>query len=167
MRKTEVVVATHGRDAGKNFQIKEWDADVADRWATRVILALTRGSKPIPFPIESLLGRGMEAIFIVGLQTILSASVETKEVIPLVDELLQCVKIVRDPTARDRDGGGVIASDLISADDIEEVATRWWLRSEVLRVHTGFSTSGMFGKLLSSIMSKDPPLPNTETSAAK
>lgn len=169
MRKIEVVKADvdKGRDAGKHFEIREWDAGTADRWATRVILALTRGSKPIPFPIETLFGRGMEAIFVLGLQTILSASVETDEVLPLLDELMLCVKIVRDPAARDRTSGGHIATDIVSPDDIEEVRTRWWLRSEVLRVHTGFSAADMFGKLLSSIMSKALPSANTEALAAR
>lgn len=168
MRKIEVVraAADKGRDAGKNFQIREWDAETADRWASRVVLALTRGSKPIAFPVEALLGRGMEAIFVIGLQTILSASVATEEVVPLLEELLQCVRIVRDPAARDRTTGEHVATDIVSPDDIEEVRTRWWLRSEVLRVHTGFSAADMFGTLLSSIMLKAPPSGNTETSAA-
>ncbi|MCC8963776.1 hypothetical protein H8A95_16010 [Bradyrhizobium sp. Pear76] len=164
MRKIEVIKADSdkGRDSGKHFEIREWDAEIADRWATRVVLALTRGSKPMPFPVEALLGRGMEAIFVIGLQTILSASVATEEVIPLLDELLQCVRFVRDPAARDKSTGGHITTDIVSPDDIEEVRTRWWLRSEVLRVHTGFSAADMFGTLLSSIMSKAPRSGNTE-----
>ncbi|QPF88424.1 hypothetical protein IC762_17795 [Bradyrhizobium genosp. L] len=168
MRKTEIVKATHGRDANKHFQITEWPAEAADRWATRVLLAMTRGSKPIHIPVESLLGRGMEAIFVVGLQTILSASVDTNEVLPLIDELLDCVQIVRDPVARDKTTGGPVASPVVAmSGDIEEVQTRWWLRSEVLRIHTGFSAADMFGTLLSSILSPTGPNSgNMPTSAA-
>jgi hypothetical protein len=39
-------------------------------------------------------------------------------------------------------------------DDIEEVATRWWLRSEVVSVHVGFSPAEALLKLVASITAK-------------
>lgn len=131
-RKTELVRVPEwgGRDAGKIFKITEMAAGPAEKWALRFILALKGTTAAIP---ESLAPYGMIAIAIRGINSFLASDVDYSKLEPLLDEMFSCIEIVRDiahPT---------VASALISDDDIEEVRTRGWLRSEVLRLHTGFS----------------------------
>ena len=135
------------RDAGKCFLITEWDADRAEQWAMRAIIAYNRGGGQIPVDI---IGEGMQAIFFVGINTFLRGQMDAAEVIPILNELLQCVKIIRDPSKR-APTGEIIATELLPS-DIEEVKTRLWLRSEVLRVHTNFSMTELLSKLLSAVM---------------
>lgn len=148
------------RDAGKHFLITEWSADRAEKWAFRAIIAYNRGGGQIPIDI---IGQGMQAIFFVGINTFLRGQMDAAEVIPILDELLQCVKIIRDPKARTPDGGSIIATDLLP-DDIQEVRTRLWLRSEVLRVHTNFSPAELLSKLIASVMAPESTSPEPKTS---
>lgn len=166
MRKTEIVKApaNFGRDAGKHFLITEWAAAKADHWAIRAMLAYNRGGGDLPY--ESLVGRGMEAIFFVGIQTFLRGQMRPEEVIPILDELLECVQIIRDPNARDKMTGLPIATAIVSDDDIAEIKTRYWLRSEVLKLMTGFSAAETLSRWVSAIM-KGADLPSTPTSPLK
>jgi hypothetical protein len=139
MRKTENVTVPQdwgGRDAGKVFQVTEAPATQAEKWAWKSIIALKGTSAQIP---ESLAPLGMVAVAIRGINSFIASDVPFERIEPLLDELMTCVKIVRDPGARDRMTGLPVATDLVSADDIEEVRTVAWLRSEVLRIHTNFS----------------------------
>lgn len=148
------------RDAGKHFLITEWPADRAEKWALRAIIAYNRGGGQIPIDI---LGQGMQAIFFAGINTFLRGQMQADEVIPILDELLQCVQIVRDPSKRTPDGGRVIATPIIPG-DIMEVKTRLWLRSEVLRLHTNFSVADLLSKLLAAVMTGEPTSPKRKTS---
>jgi hypothetical protein len=150
-RKTEIVrVPDWGkRDAGKIFLLTEWPAARAEKWAMRALLALNRSGGEIPLNIA---GIGMQGIAIIGLNTFLRGNVEANEIIPILDELIECVQFIRDPKARDVQTGLPIATSLTSEDDIEEIVTRAWLRSEVLRVHINFSVAEALLKLLSEIM---------------
>ena len=139
----------YSRDAGKHFLITEWSADRAEKWAFRALIAYNRGGGEIPVDV---IGQGMQAIFFVGVNTFLRGQMNAEEVIPILDELLQCVKVIRDPTKRAPDGA-IIATDLLT-DDVEEIKTRLWLRSEVLRVHTNFSPAEMLSKMLASVLTK-------------
>ena len=166
-RKTEIVKAPSdfGRDAGKLFLITEWASRRADHWAIRAMLAYNRGGGDIP--VESMLGRGMEAIFFVGIQTFLRGQIKAEEVTPILDELLECVQMIRDPDLSkvDRMTGHPVATPIVRDDDIEELKTRWWLRSEVLRVHTGFSPAEVLSRWISAIMK--PASENIPTSPQK
>lgn len=145
----------YGRDSDpvrKVFLLKEWDAERAEKWAIRAIIAYNRGGGQIP--MEAISG-GMEAIFWLGVNTFLRGQMQADEVIPILDELLECVKMIRDPKARGPDGTPVV-SDIVSADDIEEIKTRLWLRSEVIRIHTNFSVGAMVSKLISEVMTRAP-----------
>jgi len=152
LRKEEIVrVPGWGkRDIGKTFLITEWPADRAERWAMRMLLAYNRGGGDID--TGSMMGLGMEAIMVLGVNTFLRGQIQAAEIIPVLDELLECVKIIRDPKARDAATGRAVATPIVSSDDIEEVQTRLWLRSEVLKVHTGFSPADALSKLISGIM---------------
>jgi hypothetical protein len=81
-------------------------------------------------------------------------------VIPIWNELLECVNIIRDPKVRDQ-SGRAIATDIIVDSDIMEIATRNWLRSEVLFLHTGFSPGDALFDLISAIMSGGSPTTQT------
>ncbi len=153
-RKTEVVMVPegYGRDSEpkrKVFLITEWSAAKAEKWAIRALLALNRSGGDIPL---NLAGIGMQGIAIIGINTFLRGNIDAAEIIPILDELLECVKYVRDPTTRDQATGQPIASPLVSEDDVEEVITRAWLRSEVLRVHCSFSVADALSSLISTIM---------------
>ena len=157
MRKSEIVTVpqfdgTSNRDRGNMFLLTEWSAAAAEKWGAKAILALNRSGGQIPMDLR---GVGMEGVFILGVNTFLRGNIQADEIIPIFDELLECVKIVRDPKHPD------VVTALASDDDIEEVQTRLWLRSEVLRIHTGFSPGAALSKLISSIMTKGPISPST------
>jgi hypothetical protein len=146
------------RDAGKHFLIEEWPAERAEEWAFRALIAYNRGGGQVP--IEAISG-GMEAIFWLGINTFLRGQMQAAEVIPILNELMECIKIVRDPTARGPDGA--VAHDILP-NDIEEIKTRLWLRSEVLRVHVNFSVSDLISKLISEVMNRQADSSTVQTS---
>lgn len=125
------------------FRITEWPAARAEKWAIKAILAYNRGGADMS--LDTLVGRGMEAIFFMGVHSFLQGQIKAEEIVPILDELLQCVQIIRDPAT-------MLPTDIISDDDIEEIRTRIWLRGEVLTLHLGFSVSAAFSALISSIM---------------
>ena len=160
--KTMVVRAVHGRDgaAKKLYQITEWPAARAEQWGIRALMAYNRGGGHLP--VDQAFGRGMEGIVYLGIDTFLRGQMRAEEVQPILDELLECVKIVRDPSARDKQTNKPVATDIVADSDIQEVATRMWLRSEVLFLHTGFSVGDALSELTSAITSKTSP--DTQTS---
>lgn len=149
-RKVVFVRAEYGRDRGKIFKIKEWSAARAEHWAVRALLAYNRGGGELNLP--GLYGMGMVAIVYLGIQTFLRGFMKSEEVIPILDELLECVAIVRDPKAKDAITGSMVADNVLSENDIEEVPTRMWLRSEVIKLHTGFSPADALSNLVESVM---------------
>lgn len=151
-RKTRLVTvpqfqACDNRDLGKTFFIKEWSAAQADKWAQRLTFAFNKGAGQIPL---DLAGIGWEGIAIVGINTFLRGTGDSEEIMRLADELLDCVQIVRDMKHPDN------PSPLVSEDDVEEVATRWWLRDQVVSVHTNFSVSAALSGLLTTLLQKSP-----------
>lgn len=150
MRKKEIVKvpADYGRDAGKVFVITEWPAARAEDWALRALISYNRGGGQIP--IEAIQG-GMESIFWMGVNTFLRGQMQADEVIPILNQLFECITIVRDPNAKAVDGSGVVTHPVMDT-DIAEIKTRLWLRSEVLRVHTNFSVSDLLSRLISGMM---------------
>lgn len=148
MRKVETLKApaSCGRDAGKLYRITEMAAVRAEKWAVRALMLVTNGNGgQIPEHVASL---GMEGIFIAGINVILRSRMDYEELEPLLDEMMTCIEIVRDPRTPE------IATALVSDDDIEEVGTRIWLRGEVLRLHTGFSVSAALSALISKVLSQ-------------
>ena len=165
MRKTEVIQAPAfcGRDAGKTFVITEMPAVQAEKWALGMFLALKGTSGQIPQEVERL---GMVGVAVATINAFLAADVDQKKLEPLLDQMLTCVKRVRDPKAPD-----VVTPLRLEIDDIEEVATLPWLRSEVLRVHTGFSFAESLSQLISAIQkaapSSTPTSPPTSASPSR
>ena len=148
-----VFPGTRDRDLGKMFRITEWPAATAEHWGMRMILAANSGSGQLPL---NLAGLGMEGIAIIGINTFLRGNVMPETLIPLLDELLSCVKFVRDPSKP------LITSE-IGENDIEEVATRLWLRGEVLTLHLNFSVSAALSALYKKIMTVPTPLTDSST----
>lgn len=150
MRKQEHVVVPSewgGRDAGKMFLIEEMDAARAEKWALRLYLAVKGTTAEIPPEVERL---GMVGVAIRGLNAFFAAPVKFEELEPLLDEMFTCVRMVRDPNRAD------VATALMPS-DVEEVRTRAWLRSEVLRVHTNFSFSDALWRLMTILTREDSP----------
>lgn len=128
MRKTKVVTITdEGRDKGKQFLLTEMPASRAEKWAVRALLALARSGVDVP---DNLVLTGMAGLMEVGLLALRGISFSDAE--PLLDEMIGCVMVMPDPI-----GNPTFARNLIE-DDIEEVATRVQLRSEVFSLHTDF-----------------------------
>lgn len=138
------VPSDYGRDAGKIFLITERPAIVAEKWAWRLAIALKGTSGAIK---EELTGLGMVGVAIQGINAILAADIRFDLVEPLLDELLESVSIIRDPKTPH------VVQPLKPEMDIEEVRTVAWLRSEVIRVHTGFSLAGALSKWISVLNS--------------
>lgn len=153
MRKKEIVVVPKigGRDDGKTFLIDEMPAAQAEKWALRMFIALKGTSAAVPDDVARF---GMVGVAIRGLNAFLAADVRFMDIEPLLDDMLACVRIVRDPRHPE------VATALMS-DDIEEVQTRVWLRGEVLRVHTGFSVAEAFSLLVSAIKTGPQDSPST------
>lgn len=150
-RKTAIITIPDGmpgpsqRDRGKMYHLKEWPAARAERWAERMGIALSRSNSELKM---SLSGIGMEGIAIMGINALMMGGIDPDAVLPLWDELLECVQIIRDPRHPE------IVQPIISDDDIEEVATRIFLRSEVLRLHTNFSPADALSAMWKSITTK-------------
>jgi hypothetical protein len=154
-----------GRDhqRGWHFKITEWPAARAEKWIVRFALALTRNSG-VQIPMQWS-GLGWQALGVLFMNGVLAGGVKSDEILPIYDELLECVKIIRDPKARDKATGEVVVSDIVSEDDIEEVVTRGWLRDEVFKLHTGFSVADILSKFFSKTESRpEETSSNTPTS---
>ena len=136
---------TRNRDIGKIFRLTEWPAAKAENWAFRMMLAANKGAGELPL---SLAGIGMEGIAIIGINTFLRGNIIPETLIPLLDELLECVQYARDKSKPE------IVGPLTAEDDIEEVATRMWLRGEVLTLHLNFSVSAALSALYKKIMTE-------------
>lgn len=153
MRKKEtVVVPTQwgGRDAEKAFLITEKSAVDAEKWAWRLFIACKGSAGIAPIPDE-LAKFGMLGVAIRGLNAFLAAPIHFEDVEPLLDELLTCVQIIRDRQHPE-------VATPIMPDDIDEVRTVSWLRSEVLRVHTGFSCVDALSSLLALASTAPSPV---------
>ncbi len=141
------------RDAGKLFLISEWPATRAERWGRRMVLILKGTSAVIPDNIEGL---GMVGVAILTLNAFLRADIDPDKLDSLMDQMMECVQIIRDQRTPE------LATPIVSDTDIMDVRTLMWLRSEVLRVHTGFSSSEALSRLISAAMT--PVSSSTSTS---
>jgi hypothetical protein len=163
-RKTKYVTVPElphcdNRDLNKTFLITEWPAARADRWVSRLAFVAMKGGGSLPLDLR---GIGWEGVAIIGINTMLRGSIDPDIMIPIGDELLECVQIVPDPK---QPSSARAINEL--AGDIEEVQTRWWLRDQVVSVHVNFSFLDVLSSLVSSILAWHPPTtdsPNTPTS---
>lgn len=127
-RKTaDITITAEGRDRGKVFRITEMDALRAEKWAYRVILIIGGGQLP-----ENPLALGMAGLTMVTITGLLSAR-WSPEVEALLDEMIATVSFVAPENP-------LITRPLL-AGEIEEVATLFTLRQEVVALHLGFSSA--------------------------
>lgn len=131
----DVTIAAEGRDHGKVFRLTELAAAAAEKWAMRAFLALARSGVEVP---DNLAAAGLPGLAAVGFRAFTMMSFADAE--PLLDEMFGCITRVVDPAKP------VFARALVE-DDIEEVATRVFLRGEVIELHTGFSPAAAFPTL--------------------
>ena len=136
MRKTkEITITAEGRDRNKRFLVTEMPASQAEKWAARAFFAIGKAGFQIPDQLQDL---GMAGLAVVGIGML--AKVDWKDAEPLMDEMMGCVQRVEEHLTRP-----------LLEDDIEEVATRGLLRSEVFELHTGFSLAAALSTGLSSL----------------
>lgn len=160
-KQKDVTIALEGRDAGKTFRITEMPAVQAEKWAARALLAMSRSGVDIP---EEAMSAGAATLLAAGLRSFTSMAFEDAE--QLLDEMFGCIQFVPDPARKD------VTRALID-DDIDEVATRLFLRGEVIEIHTGFSvtatlsTLGAAAKARAATDSSDMPTspPSSDTSS--
>lgn len=130
-RKTlRYTVPDEGRDRGKVFVITEMPASQAEKWAIRAFMAAAATGAEIP---DDLAAMGMAGLFRLGSEALSKIPFEQAE--PLLDEMMGCVQIAPNP------GNPSVVRGLIE-DDIEEIATRVRLRTQILQLHVGFSAAG-------------------------
>lgn len=129
-RKSMKVDIKTGRDAGKTFVITEMPCSQAEKWAIRAFLAMAQSGVDIP---DNIASAGFAGLAQLGFGALSKISFDAAE--PLLDELMSCVVIMPNPAAPD------VVRGLIE-DDIEEISTRFKLRTEVLKLLTGFSIAG-------------------------
>jgi hypothetical protein len=121
-RKEIRIRAEDGRDRGKMFLIREWDAARAERWALRVLFGLGKGGVELPPEILQLGAMGI--FYAAGSQAL---RIPSRLALRLADELMECVERVETKTVR-----------ALVPEDIEEVSTRIKLKKEVLKLTYGF-----------------------------
>ena len=140
-----------GRDEGKLFKITEMPAAKAEKWALRMFIALKGTSAEVPPEVARL---GIVGVAIRGLNAFFAADVKWSDLEPLLDEMFECVSMVREANRPD------IATPLTGS-DIMEPQTRMWLRSEVLSLHVGFSFTEALLRLWAMI---NEPVPDPQAS---
>ena len=130
MRKKITVTVPDGkftkRDAGKVFTITEMSDADAEWWAIRAALALGKSGVDVP---DDVLDNGFVAIAPLLIKSFLR--LDPTEIKPLLDEMFKCVRAR--PDARNPD----IERELFTG-DIDEPATRLWLRKQILSLHLDF-----------------------------
>lgn len=141
------------RDAGKVIRITEMPALQAERWAIRAFIALKGTAGSIPHNYADL---GMVGVAILGLNAFFAADVDYEKLAPLLDEMMTCAKMVRDPSHPE-------AATAILPSDLLDYQTITWLRGEIIGLHTNFSLNGALWELIAGIRATLASQ-NTETS---
>lgn len=136
-RTKRVTITADGRDRGKVFELREMAADQAERWATRAILALANAGGRLPDGVLDSGMAGLEFTWRSVASTSIAAlsGVRYAEVEPLLEEMKHCIRF-KPPGSE-----ALPLQDIFPGEDsqIEEVATWYTLRYEVLQLHLGFS----------------------------
>jgi hypothetical protein len=137
MRKTKEIAIPaglgDGRDEGKRFLITEMPASRAEKWADRAFLALANSGLNLPAGIER---SGMAGIAQIAH---LVGGIKFVELEPLMDEIMGCIQRVEELVTRQ-----------LVENDIEEVASRQFLRGEVLDLHVNFSLAAVILNLIAA-----------------
>lgn len=130
MRKTKEITISDAssRDNGTMYLITEMPASQTERWALRVLAALTKsGFDPALLAIDRDDPAGMETLVRAGLETVLGR-LDVHDLEPLLDEMMTCVQVSPSPGITRR----------LVEEDIQEVKTRLLLKREVFKLHVDF-----------------------------
>lgn len=135
-----------GSDVGKVFVIKRMDAFTADKWACRVIRALTRAGAKVP---DSSLDTGI--LGLTGAAINIFSQMTDEDCERSFDELTACCKIKRSANS--------IPSKILEY-DIEDAGTITQLRVEAFKLHVDFfkAAAGQISPLAAAIMGGLPEL---------
>jgi len=136
-REKDFKVEAVGRDQGKLFHLTEMSAFAAEKFAAKVILALMKSGVKIP---ENVKDAGLAGLATIAMSAF--GGIHPDVLMPLLDEMMECVKIVPDP----RNPIGSIRA--LVPEDIDEVATLLKLRQELLELHLGFSLAAKLSNLM-------------------
>lgn len=142
-RKSALVTINEGRDKNKTYKITEMPCTQVDRWIMRAVFGL--GEVGIDLPPDLLTMGAAPIMYAIASQI---NKLPSKLGIELSDELMQCVEIVEDRLTR-----GLVEND------IEDVATRFQLKKEVLKLIFGFFVPAAFpnsGPTESGVASSSP-----------
>lgn len=127
-RVEEVVIDQEGRDKGKTFQITEMASEQGENWAFRLLFAMGRSGVDVP---DEMMSQGWAGVAYYGVKAMFQLRWEDAK--PLLDEMWQCIEFIPSARARPRK---------LMEEDVEEVATRIFLRLKVFELHSGFSITG-------------------------
>ena len=130
MRHTKYITIDTGRDAGKTFLLTEMPCDQGMKWGARAVLALINAGVTLPDGSGNLGFAGLIGMAFKELRN----GIKWDDLEPLVDDLMDCVKIV--PNIDNKS----VTRSLIST-DIEEISTMLKLQSEVFKLHVNFMQS--------------------------
>lgn len=134
------------RDKGKHFMLTELSALEASRWAWRMALAVKGTTAQVPV---EFVGMGYVGVAIRGINAFLAADVDPARLMPLLDEMLNCVTRIHDPqNAPEIDAPLILEGDM---PDILDMVTIEWLRAEVLSMHVGFSVTEAIYSLITAV----------------
>ena len=151
MRKTiDVTIDADGRDKGKSFKVTELPAAQAEAWAIRAMGVMFKSGVEIP---ESALSTGMAGIATYGIRSLLAGPYG--DVGPLLDEIMSCVTRIEPAIPNGRP---------LTPDDVEEVSTRFRLRDEVIKLHTGFSPAAALLEMAAATLAKTADTGSSSTS---
>lgn len=131
------------RDRGKVFHIREMSARATEEWATRCLLAMAHAGMRVPTmeDMKAALAQPSAAMAHRGFEALSSGEMTFRDVKPLMDDLLACIRYVPDP-----DRAPDHTMPLID-DHIEETITLVFLRLEVFKLHMGFSKAAALSLL--------------------
>lgn len=141
-RTIRYTVTAKGRDQNKVFELTEMPADQGERWATRAVLALANAGAKLP---EGVLDGGMaglemtwRSVLVTGLLAF--QGLNYREIEPLLDEMKQFIKWCPPGIP----GNAPPPQDIFPGENsqIEEIATWYKLRLELVELHVGFSLAG-------------------------
>ena len=140
MRKTKEILipgapqSVSNRDGGKRYLITEMSARAAEDWVVRAFLAINAAGIDIS---DQARAAGAASVISEGMAGFMR--MKPADAMPLLDEMMTCVQIFDATHGQYR--------NLDFDDDIEEIATRFQLRGEVIELHTGFPVTAALSTL--------------------
>lgn len=142
-RTVKVTVPLEGRDYGKKFLITEMYAEHGEKWAMRALNGMAKAGVDLGAvtPLMGMVGLSQALASMSFLAVDAFARMPWDITEPLMDEMFQCIK----PYTPDE-----TMTRKMEKGDIEEIATRFWLRGEVLTLHVGFSIPEKLSELIQS-----------------